>query len=191
MWARVLRVRGGVITLSLFALLVWGSGVTAYADSTTATASVTAGTLTESNATTPTDSLTLNGLDQTVTYTLVITSIDATGSGTGWNLTITSTQFTTGGETPQTLPTTATTITGVTSACAVGATCTTPTNAITYPLTIPAASSAPAAIKFFNSAADTGMGKFTVTPSMTIAIPANTYAGTYTSTVTIAVVSGP
>jgi hypothetical protein len=35
------------------------------------------------------------------------------------------------------------------------------------------------------------MGKFTVTPTIQVAIPANTYAGTYTSTVTVAVVSGP
>jgi uncharacterized membrane protein len=35
------------------------------------------------------------------------------------------------------------------------------------------------------------MGKFTVTPTVQVAIPANTYAGTYTSTVTVAVVSGP
>ena len=36
------------------------------------------------------------------------------------------------------------------------------------------------------------MGGFTVTPTVQVAIPANTYAGTYTSTVrTVAVVSGP
>jgi hypothetical protein len=35
------------------------------------------------------------------------------------------------------------------------------------------------------------MGKFTVTPTVQVAIPANTYAGTYQSTVTVAVVSGP
>jgi hypothetical protein len=35
------------------------------------------------------------------------------------------------------------------------------------------------------------MGNFTVTPTIQVAIPSNTYAGTYTSTVTVAVVSGP
>jgi hypothetical protein len=35
------------------------------------------------------------------------------------------------------------------------------------------------------------MGKFTITPTVSIAIPDNTYVGSYTSTVTLAVVSGP
>jgi hypothetical protein len=48
-----------------------------------------------------------------------------------------------------------------------------------------------AAVKLFNAAANTGMGSFTVTPTVQVAIPANTFAGTYTSTVTVAVVSGP
>ena len=58
-------------------------------------------------------------------------------------------------------------------------------------MAVPAASSAPPAVKLFNAAANTGMGGFTVTPTVQVAIPANTYAGTYTSTVTVAVVSGP
>jgi hypothetical protein len=49
----------------------------------------------------------------------------------------------------------------------------------------------PTAVKLFNAAANTGMGAFTVTPTISVAIPANSYAGTYTSTVTVAVVSGP
>ena len=74
--------------------------------------------------------------------------------------------------------------------CAEG-TCTNPTNAITYPFTVPAEAVAPAAVKFFNAAADTGMGKFTLTPTVGVSVPANTYAGTYKSTVTLASVSGP
>jgi hypothetical protein len=35
------------------------------------------------------------------------------------------------------------------------------------------------------------MGSFTVTPTVQVAIPANTYAGSYSSTVTLAAVSGP
>jgi hypothetical protein len=78
----------------------------------------------------------------------------------------------------------------VSSSCATG-TCTNPTNSIAYPLAVPAGASAPTAVKLFNAAANSGMGKFTVTPTVQVAIPANTYAGTYTSTVTVAVVSGP
>jgi hypothetical protein len=116
---------------------------------------------------------------------------DATGSGTGWNVTITSTTFSTGGGTPKTLSTSASTTTGVTSLCSGGTTCTNPTNAIGYPLAIPAGATAPTAVKLFNAAANTGMGSFTITPTNQVSIPANTFAGTYTSTVTVAVVSGP
>jgi hypothetical protein len=35
------------------------------------------------------------------------------------------------------------------------------------------------------------MGRFTVTPTVNVSIPGNSFAGTYTSTVTIAAVSGP
>jgi hypothetical protein len=156
----------------------------------TATATVNAGNLTLTSSAAPSTSVTLNGTDQMPTYTMPMTAKDETGSGSGWNLTITSTQFSTGGGTPHTLSTSASTMIGITSACAQG-TCTNPTNSVTYPLGVPAGAVAPTAVKFFNSAANTGMGDFTVTPTDEVAIPANAYAGTYTSTVTLAVVSGP
>jgi hypothetical protein len=156
----------------------------------TATATVNAGSLTMTSSAAPSTSVTLNGTDQTPTYTMPMTAKDETGSGTGWNLTITSTQFSTGGGSPHTLSTSASTITGITSSCAQG-TCTNPTNSVSYPLGVPAGATAPTAVKFFDAAANTGMGDFTVTPTVQVAIPANAYAGTYTSTVTLAVVSGP
>lgn len=65
------------------------------------------------------------------------------------------------------------------------------TNAITYPVAVPAAAVAPAAVKFFNAAANTGMGRFTLTPTVGVFVPQSSFAGTYTSTLTIAIVSGP
>jgi hypothetical protein len=135
-------------------------------------------------------SATLSGTDQSKTYTLPITNTDATGAGNGWNMTITSTQFTTGGPTPYTLPTTASTITGVTASCAHG-TCTPPSNAITYSLVVPAGSIAPTAVKIFNAAANTGMGQFIIIPTISVAIPASSYAGIYSCIITLAIVSGP
>lgn len=185
------RIIGLCIGFVLIVVLALNGSAVSFADSTTGTLTVNGGTLTEVNATTPTPSVTLNGTDQTVTYTLAITATDATGSGNGWNLTITSTQVSTGGGTPKTLSTTASTITGVTAVCVGGSTCTNPTNSVTYPLTVPAGSTAPTAVEFFNAAVNSGMGKFTVTPTVSIAIPAHTFAGTYTSTITLAAVSGP
>jgi hypothetical protein len=163
----------------------------AAAANVTATATVSAGSLTLSTSASPSVSATLDGTDQAPSYTLPMTVNDSTGSGNGWNVTITSTTFTTGGGSPHLLSTSASTATAVNAACSGGATCTAATNSITYPLGVPAGSSAPTAVELFNAAADTGMGGFTVTPTIQVAIPANAYAGTYTSTVTVAVVSGP
>jgi len=161
----------------------------AIAGTVTATATVTgAGALSLSSGATATVSDTLDGTDQTVNYTLPLSMTDARGTGTGWNLTVTSTTFNTG---THTLATSASSIASVSSACVVGGTCTSPTSSISYPLTIPAAASAPTAVKLFNAAANTGLGRFTITPSINVSIPGNSYAGSYTSTLTIAAVSGP
>jgi WxL domain surface cell wall-binding len=175
---------------SLVGAIALAAASTATAANVTATATVTAGTLSLSTSATPSVSATLDGTDKTPNYTLPMTVNDATGSGTGWNVTITSTTFTTTAPV-HTLSTSASTVTGTTATCAGGTTCTNPTNSITYPLAVPAAGTAPTAVKLFNAAANTGMGNFTVTPTVQVAIPANTYAGTYQSTVTVAVVSGP
>jgi len=159
--------------------------------SATVTGTITAGSLGIATSATPSFSATLDGSDKTPTYTVPATVTDTTGSGAGWNLTITSTQFTTGGGTPKTLATNASTITGVNNSCTGTGTCTAPTNAIGYPLGVPAAGTPPAAVKYFNAAAATGAGEFTNTPTVQVAIPASTAAGTYSSTLTLSAVSGP
>jgi hypothetical protein len=133
--------------------------------------------------------VTLNGLDQAATFTIPTTLNDKRGTGDGWNMTITSTRFTKSGG--KSFAADASAITAVSSACANGATCTDPDNVVGYPLTVPADVTSPDPVKFFNADADTGMGKFTVTPSVSVSVPANSYAGTYTSTLTLAATSGP
>ncbi len=162
----------------------------ALADNATVTGTITGGSLSEVTSAAPTFSVTLDGTDKTASYTLPMTATDARGTGAGWNLTITSTQFSTGAG-GNTLATNASSIQSVSSACVSGSTCTNPTNSVTYPLTVPAGSTPPTAVRFFNAAANTGMGKFTITPTVQVSVPANTYAGTYTSTVTLAIASGP
>ena len=157
----------------------------ASAANSTVTGTVTAGTLSIATSATPTFGVTLNGIDQVATYTVPTTVTDATGTDAGWNLTVSSTQFTTGSFT---LATDASNVTGVANSCVGGSTCTDPTNAVSYPLNIPAA--APA-VKYFSATAATGAGKFTKMPTVTVAVPANTHAGTYASTLTLAAVSGP
>jgi len=130
----------------------------------------------------PSVSDTLDGTDQTVSYAPVLGVVDARGSGGGWNMTISATTFSDGaGHTlaPGAVP-------AVTQACHAGSSCTAATNAIGYPLTVNGS-----AAKFFNAAANTGLGKVDVTPTVDVLIPGNSFAGTYTSTVTLAVATGP
>lgn len=163
----------------------------ALAGNITATATVNgAGSLGLSHGTTASiGPVTIDGSDQSVVYTLPLSITDARGNGAGWNATVTSTSFSDGAG--HTLATSASSITGVTVACVAGGSCTNPTNAVTYGLSVPAGATAPTAVKMFNAAANTGMGRFTVTPSVSVAVPGNVFAGTYNSTVTVAVASGP
>ncbi len=155
---------------------------------TVATATIGAGTLSVSVPATISFSDTLNGLDQAVPAAFAIDVRDATGSGNGWSLTATSTQFTSGSNT---LPTNSVTVTSAAETCDSGATCALASNSIPYPYSLPAGSGPPSASKLFDAAASTGMGDQTVTPTFVLAIPASTAQGTYTSTWTISAVSGP
>lgn len=183
--------------LVFFVILVTAIGGSAAAlaagptsSSTNAQVAVNAGNLSESGPTSVSATpVTLTGDDQTTTYSLGITVTDATGSGAGWNLTISSTQFTGTNNSSNTLPVDASSIQNAPTVVCSGSGnhCTSPSNNVTYPVQ-PIESGA---VKFFNAAAASGLGKFTITPTVTIAIPGNTYADTYTSTVSVAVVSGP
>jgi hypothetical protein len=179
--------RATTLLLPLFVVLA--TATVAAANNITTTGTVTgAGSVSLSAGATASFSDTLDGTDQTVTYQLPLTVVDARGTGGGWNMTVTSTQFTTG---TRTLATSASSMTTVASTCNAGSTCTSPTNAIALPIAVPAGVTAPTAVKFFNSAANTGMGAFTVTPTVSVTIPGNAYAGSYASTVTIAIAAGP
>jgi hypothetical protein len=164
------------------AALVVSSAALAATLTTTATISGTAGISLNLPAN-PSISDTLDGTDQTVTYAPVLGVVDARGSGAGWNLTVSATNFSDGAG--HTLAPGK--ITGVAAACKAGSTCTAPASSgIVYPLTVGAA-----AAKFFNAAVNSGLGKVDVTPTFSVSIPGNAYAGTYTSTVTLATATGP
>jgi len=173
------------------AVAIGAAVIPAVSEASTASVTLSAGSLAfvsaPPNVTFP--GATLNGLNLSVTATQAIDISDATGSGSGWDVTATSTTFTSGANT---LPTTATTIASApTDACDTGSTCTVATNAIAYPYSLPAATAAPTATKLFNAAATTGAGNQSLTPTWTLAIPAGSHAGTYTSTWTLTLASGP
>ncbi len=137
----------------------------------------------------PTVTATLNGHDQTLSYTLAFTLDNNTT--TGWNVTISSTQFTNSGSPTRTLPADASSVTDVPTAVCLGTCTADPTNpgTIHYPVPIPAGAS-PTPNKFYNAQADTGEGTFNVTVPVSVVIPGNAYADTYTSTITITLVTG-
>jgi len=172
-----------VITLGIAAVALVTT-TAAFASTLTTTATVTGGGAISLNLpANPSISDTLDGTDQTVSYAPVLGVVDARGLGFGWNLQISATSFADGAG--HTLA--PGTVTGVSAACHSGSTCTAASSSgITYPLTVTST-----AAKFFDAALNTGLGKIDVTPTVQVAIPGNAYAGTYTSTVTLAAVAGP
>jgi hypothetical protein len=171
------------ITLGLAVLaLVAATAALAGTLTTTATVSGTAG-ISLNLPSNPSLTDTLDGTDQTVSYAPILGVVDARGSGAGWNLQISATTFSDGSG--HTLAQGQ--VSSVAQGCKSGSTCTVGTSSgITYPLTISAV-----AAKVFNAAVNTGLGKIDVTPTVDVSIPGNAYAGTYTSTVTIAAATGP
>ena len=133
--------------------------------------------------------VTLNGVDQTKTFTVASKVVyDDTGGGgantLGWKVNVSATAPTVAGRSLPFLI-----LTGVVpGTCAVDSSgnCTQPTNSVTWPITINAT---PA--KIFNAAANTGQGTVVLTSTYKITYPANAIAGTYSSTVTYAIASGP
>jgi len=171
-----------VITLSIVtaALAVAAAAVAA---SLSATAAVT-GTAGVSLAlpSTPAINATLNGADQQLAYAPQLGVTDARGTGTGWNVTVAATPFTdTAGHSFA-----AGVVKSIVQACSTGSTCSTPTNSVSYPVSLTSTAS-----KVFSAAANTGMGKVDVTPTIETTVPGNAYAGNYTSTLTIATALSP
>jgi hypothetical protein len=150
----------------------------------------------------------LNGSNQSIPDTTAAdeeyTVDDTTGSGAGWNVTVSATTFTDGSHT---LPDSGTFLTtgSVTSSTATTAptstcvsVCTLPTNSLNYPVAITTATSSPPAYRVFDAAVGTGKGDITIGGSTSanpvgwwVTIPSRAFAGTYVSTVTVAMVSGP
>ncbi|MDQ2905411.1 MAG: WxL domain-containing protein [Chloroflexota bacterium] len=153
---------------------------------------IQSGPLTMSNTLiTAVPTVVLNGQNQLATYTIRIYVTDATGLHKGWSISVTSTAFTTIVDgTPHTLPTNASSSQDPPTVVATG-TSTLPTPNVGFPVAIPAALTPPPAVTLYNARTDSGMGSFSITTTITLVIPANAYAGTYTSVLTLSIASGP
>jgi hypothetical protein len=174
----------------------------------TGTLGVTTGALTLTSPTALAWATTENGTDQqlvdptTAHHSYLVN--DATGSGAGWHVTVSATTFTTGTVTLANTGTFVTTgsitsevaTTAPTAACSSGATCTLPADSTTYPVAITTAASAPTAVNIYDTPAATGLGSITIgigalPVGWWVNVPASAKAGTYTSTISLTVISAP
>jgi hypothetical protein len=181
----------------------------------TGTATVTAGPLDLTSPAALAWGITLNGLDQQVADMTAAQQayqvVDATGSGAGWHVTVSASTFSSASPAAA-LPDAATFSTNgsltsenassyPTAACSPeAATCVLPTH-VTEPLAYPVlvtTAAAPAAYTIYAADADSGMGSVTIGgPAAAdpvgwwVNIPAGARAATYTSTITLEVISAP
>ncbi len=136
----------------------------------------------QGSITTPT--VTLNGLDQTTTASASLSVVD-TGDD-GWALTAWAPQPS--GSTGS-LGSLSVASQPSTSNCS-GQGCVRPhPTGISWPVTLGTSSSG--AAKIYNSADNTGFGTNFISVDFSIAVPANARTGTYSTTITLAVSSGP
>ena len=132
-----------------------------------------------------------------------LTVNDSTGTGSGWDVTVSATTFSSGSHT---LPDTGrlefngstSSLTGAAPSAACVGSCVPPVDTTTYPVAIDTAASSPDAFTIYDASAGTGTGVVALgSPSAThpigwwIQVPASAYAGSYTSTLTLTLVSGP
>lgn len=151
---------------------------------------------------------TLTGRDQSIYDTTSsdqgLTVSDQTATGAGWNVTIAATTFTNG---THTLPdagtlvlagsvSSATATTAPTAGC--GTSCVPPGDTVGYPVAITTAATSPQPFSVYTAQASSGLGVTTLGGSSSadpvgwwLKVPANAMAGSYTSTVTVSIVSGP
>src|SRR6266851_2519751 len=133
----------------------------------TGTVTLTAGTLTLTSPSSLTWASTLTGLDQSV--------VDTVSGDQQYTVTATS---------------------APTASCS--GTCSLPSNSTTYPVAITTAASSPVPVTIYDTAAASGLGQIVIGGSTQpnpvgwwANIPANASAGSYTSVITMAVISGP
>jgi WxL domain surface cell wall-binding len=171
-----------ILVLAFTALMVMMSVVPALAQGEV---EVIGGSLSISAAPISITDVTLTGVAQNniAGTTTPWTAKDPTGTGAGWNLTIAATDFTNAES--KTIAVTGFEVTLLDSAILLVDGNTKPTSSRTT------ASALGAAQKLVSADVDTGMGTYTLQPTFTLDVPAATYAGEYTSTVTLQMVSAP
>lgn len=182
------KLLGIVLALSLLAL----SAFSVAADS--GTVDLIGGTLSVATTDVFLGSVTLDGTNQLAISDASAnnwTATDARGSGAGWNLTISATNFTdaTGQEIDISQPDTEFKVQLLDSNVTVIHGNTKPVSLVPTLSPIPNDGS----LKFLSADVGTGMGSYAIHPNFALEIPADLHvgAGGYTSTITVTAVTGP
>ena len=129
-----------------------------------------------------------DGKEHTLKGSAALDLSDATGSGSGWRTTLSTTQFDNGAG--STLPADSATVDGAPDiSCDPGSTCTPAETNVSYPLPVPADGTSTVII--LNAKANTGLGNQTVRVPYRLFLPSKANAGRYASTWTVTLVSGP
>lgn len=196
---------GFAMSLIMIALLAFNDVGAAFASSCVLTTTdgcsfiVTGGTLSFTPGTltaTLTNSGTLDGTDQSASITIPVDVKDTTGSGSGWNIQLAMKTVTDG---THSLP--ASVGIALIGGCDAGSTCSLPngdttTSPTTETITPGAATlttgSSPTAVTLISSPVNKGMGNMSLTTTLTESLQAKTtYAGTYSTTITMTTNTGP
>jgi hypothetical protein len=124
----------------------------------------------------------MSGFDRTATGTLGLFDMrDARGNGAGWNLVLCASDFINQDDPAGIIPSSAFVVTPAPPVILIAGN--TPPQSF-------GGSLAPS-LKILTAATNTGMGRFQVEPLVNLAIPADTLAGTYDSTLTLTLATGP
>ncbi len=128
--------------------------------------------------------VTVTGLDQTVagTTTPAWQAKDARGTGAGWNVTISSSNFT-GSAGSIAVANFKVQLTAVTTVAGNAAPLPTPASYVAMSIATP--------LKLLSAAATTGMGTYDYTPQFQLTVPGSALTGAYAANVTVSVNSGP
>jgi hypothetical protein len=129
--------------------------------------------------------VTLNGFDQQATFPATLT-VTGGGKTTGWNITAWAPKPASGSNTLSAVYVAS----QPSAAPCTGNKCVDPTpTGLSWPITL--GTSSGGAVKIYNAGLNTGTGSDPVSVPFTADVSANTLTGSYTTTITVAVVSGP
>ena len=168
----MLRKLSLIVIVTIFIVAVYAMGTAVAAKVSVV---VTGGSLTLTpSADSTLTAVVLDGTDQATTGSLAqLTVTDARGTGVGWNLTTSATNFEEINDAAKTIANTGFEVTAVNLVTVSGnGGVNGSTGFIDTPLTL------------LDSSSPNGMGTYNSTPDLSLQVPAETYVGTYASTVT-------